>query len=43
MAKEADKLEKLRKYHALVEQVMSIAEKETIEDVARLLATRVGY
>ena len=39
----SDKLNKLREYHALVKQVMSIAEKETIEEVARVLAAHVGY
>lgn len=43
MTDDADKLNKLRDYHALVKQVMSIAEKETIEEVARVLATHVGY
>ena len=43
MTDDADKLNKLRDYHALVKQVMSIAEKETLEEVARVLATHVGY
>ena len=43
MAEEPGKLSKLREYHALVKQVMAIANKEIIEAAARVLATHVGY
>lgn len=39
----ADKLSNLREYHALVKQVMAVADKETIEEVAPVLAVHVGY
>lgn len=39
----AEKLSKLREYHALVKQVMSVADKETIEEAARVLATHIGH
>ena len=42
MAEETDKLGKLKEYDALVKQVMAVADKETIEEVARVLATHVG-
>jgi hypothetical protein len=38
-----DKLDKLREYHALVKQVMAVADKDVIEEVARVLAVHVGY
>jgi hypothetical protein len=37
------KLEKLREYEALVKQVMAVADKDTIEEVARVLAAHVGF
>jgi hypothetical protein len=37
------KLEKLREYHALVKKVMAVADKDVVEEVARVLATHVGY
>ncbi len=37
------KVEKLREYQALVKQVMSIADKDTIEEVARVLAAHIGF
>ena len=40
---ENDKLEKLTEYHDLVKQVMAVADKEIVEEVARVLAARVGY
>ena len=43
MPEDSDKLIKLREYHALVKQVMAVADKETIEEVARVLAVQVGY
>jgi hypothetical protein len=39
---EDDKLDKLNEYHALVKQVMALADKETIEEVARVLAAHIG-
>jgi len=39
----ADKLSKLKDYHALAKQVMGVADKQTIEEVARVLATRIGF
>ena len=39
----SDKLAKLREYHALVKQVIAIADKETVEEVARVLAAHIGY
>ena len=43
MVEGSDKLEKLKEYHALVKQVMSIADKGTMEEVARVPATHAGY
>ena len=45
MADEAitDQLEKLKEYHALVKQVLAVADKDVIEEVARVLAAHVGY
>ncbi len=40
--KKSQRLEKLREYLALVTQVISVADKETIEEVARVLAAQVG-
>jgi hypothetical protein len=39
----AARLEKLREYHALVKQVTAIADKDLVEEVARILAAHVGY
>jgi hypothetical protein len=36
------KLEKLREYQELVKQVMAVADKDTIEEVARVLAAHIG-
>jgi hypothetical protein len=38
-----DKLDKLNEYDALVKQVMALADKDTIEQVARVLAAHIGY
>jgi hypothetical protein len=43
VADEPDKLSKLREYQALVKQVMAIADKDTVEEVARVLAAHIGY
>jgi hypothetical protein len=40
---EDDKLDKLNEYDALVKQVMALADKDTIEEVARVLAAHIGY
>ena len=37
-----DQLEKLQEYHALVKQVLAVADKEVVEEVARVLAAHVG-
>src|SRR3954451_9532026 len=37
------KLDKLREYHALVKQVLTTADKEVLEEAARVLAAHVGY
>lgn len=37
------KLEKLKEYHALVRQVIAVADKDVVEEVARVLAAHVGY
>ena len=37
------KLEKLKEYHALVKQVTAIAEKDVVEEVARILAVHLAY
>jgi len=42
MADGPDRLAKLKEYRALVTQVMAIADKETIEELARVLATHLG-
>ena len=34
------KLEKLKEYHALVKQVTALAEKDAVEEVARILAVQ---
>jgi hypothetical protein len=33
---ESDKLAKLQEYHALVKQVLTVADKEVVEKVARV-------
>ena len=43
VANAPDKLEKLEGYHALVKQLMAIADKQIIEEVARVLAAHIGY
>src|SRR5690349_7533918 len=40
---DTDKLVKLQEYHALVKQVLSVADREVVEEVARVLAAHVGY
>jgi hypothetical protein len=40
---ETNKLAKLQEYHALVKQVLSVADKEVVEEVARVLAAHIGY
>ncbi|MDB5923521.1 MAG: hypothetical protein JWN13_2457 [Betaproteobacteria bacterium] len=40
---ESDKLAKLKEYHALVKQVLAVADKEVVEEVARILAAHFGY
>src|SRR4051812_40462395 len=40
---ESDKLAKLQEYHALVKQVLAVADKEVVEEVARVLAAHIGY
>ena len=39
---DSEKLEKLQEYHALVKQVLAVADKEVVEEVARVLATHIG-
>jgi hypothetical protein len=39
----SDKLAKLQEYHALVKQVLAVADKDHIEDAARVLAAHVGW
>jgi hypothetical protein len=40
---EDDKLDKLNEYHALVKHVTALADKDTIEEVARVLTAHIGY
>ena len=40
---DSDKLAKLQEYQALVKQVLAVADKEVVEEVARLLAAHIGY
>ena len=38
-----EKLTKLREYHALVKQVLGVADKDVVEEVARVLAAHIGH
>ena len=39
---DTNKLAKLQEYHALVKQVLAVADKEVVEEVARVLAVHIG-
>ena len=43
MTDDSGKLEKLKEYQASVRQVIAVADKEVVEEVARVLAAHVGY
>jgi hypothetical protein len=40
---DSDKLAKLQEYHALVKQVLAVADKDVLEEVARVLAAHLGF
>jgi hypothetical protein len=40
---DTDKLAKLQEYQALVKQVLAAADKDIVEEVARVLAAHIGY
>ena len=40
---DTDKLAKLREYRELVKQVLAVADKEIVEEVAGVLAAHIGY
>jgi hypothetical protein len=40
---DSDKLEKLQEYHALLKQILAVADKEVVEEAARVLAAHVGW